>query len=373
MGHSIGGTVLQLLLDRGLGRAGVGIAPGTVKGVPGPAALHHARRAFPVLGNPFNRNKATGLSAKQFHYAFCNTMSRAESDKVYERYHIPAANHALFDVGLATFTPNGPTKVDFTRDDRAPMLSIAFEDDHIVPPKASPAQRREVQVEGAHRLQGVPRAPALPRRARLGGSCRLRARVGHEPDGHPAPAGSARGRVGPCDSGTSFVRQLGRAGGCWPIAVHGLGAWPSSTAPSSTWRCRTIGRDLDASTSELQWMLNGYLLTLASLILLGGSLGDRHRAAADLRRSASAWFTAASLLCAIAPSAEVLIFARLLQGVGGALLTPGSLAMIEASFRPRRPCARDRRMVGPGRRRAPRSGRCSAATWSTRSRGGRSS
>jgi EmrB/QacA subfamily drug resistance transporter len=93
-----------------------------------------------------------------------------------------------------------------------------------------------------------------------------------------------------------------------------------------------IGRDLGASTSELQWMLNGYLLTLASLILLGGSLGDR----IGRRRIfvvGTAWFTAASLLCALAPSAEALIFARLLQGVGGALLTPGSLAMIEASFR----------------------------------------
>ena len=93
-----------------------------------------------------------------------------------------------------------------------------------------------------------------------------------------------------------------------------------------------IGRDLDATTSQLQWMLNGYLLTLASLILIGGSLGDR----IGRRRIfaiGTAWFTAASLLCAVAPSAEALILARLLQGVGGALLTPGSLAMIEASFR----------------------------------------
>jgi EmrB/QacA subfamily drug resistance transporter len=93
-----------------------------------------------------------------------------------------------------------------------------------------------------------------------------------------------------------------------------------------------IGRDLDASTSQLQWVLNGYLLTLASLILLGGSLGDRigRRAIFTL---GTAWFTVASALCAVAPSAEVLIVARLLQGIGGALLTPGSLAMIEASFR----------------------------------------
>jgi EmrB/QacA subfamily drug resistance transporter len=94
-----------------------------------------------------------------------------------------------------------------------------------------------------------------------------------------------------------------------------------------------IGRDLNASTSSLQWIVNGYLLTLASLILLGGSLGDRH----GRRRIfvfGTGIFTAASLLCAVAPNVELLILARLLQGVGGALLTPGSLAMIESSFRP---------------------------------------
>lgn len=95
----------------------------------------------------------------------------------------------------------------------------------------------------------------------------------------------------------------------------------------------TIGRDLGASTSALQWILNGYLLTLAALILLGGSLGDRY----GRRRvfvSGAVLFTIASLLCAIAPSSQLLVLARLLQGVGGALLTPGSLAMIDASFRP---------------------------------------
>ncbi len=94
-----------------------------------------------------------------------------------------------------------------------------------------------------------------------------------------------------------------------------------------------IGRDFDASTSALQWILNGYLLTLASLILLGGSLGDRY----GRRRIFSLGvmlFTAASALCAAAPNVELLIAARLLQGIGGALLTPGSLALIEASFRP---------------------------------------
>jgi EmrB/QacA subfamily drug resistance transporter len=94
---------------------------------------------------------------------------------------------------------------------------------------------------------------------------------------------------------------------------------------------RTIGEDLDASLAELQWITNGYLLSLASLILLGGSLGDRF----GRRRVfviGTIWFAAASLVCGIAPNPEVLIAARVLQGVGGALLTPGSLAMIEGAF-----------------------------------------
>ncbi|MDQ1047275.1 MFS transporter [Streptomyces sp. V4I2] len=94
-----------------------------------------------------------------------------------------------------------------------------------------------------------------------------------------------------------------------------------------------IGRDLDADLAALQWTINAYMLTLAGLILLGGSLGDRFG-----RRKVFVigvlWFAAASLLCGIAPNAEFLIAARALQGVGGALLTPGSLAIIQASFHP---------------------------------------
>jgi EmrB/QacA subfamily drug resistance transporter len=96
---------------------------------------------------------------------------------------------------------------------------------------------------------------------------------------------------------------------------------------------RTIGEDLHADLAQLQWINNGYLLTLASLILLGGSLGDRY----GRRRMfvvGTLMFAAASVLCGLAPSAEVLIVARLLQGVGGGLLTPGSLAMIQGVFAP---------------------------------------
>ena len=96
---------------------------------------------------------------------------------------------------------------------------------------------------------------------------------------------------------------------------------------------RTIGRDLGATLSELQWITNGYLLSLASLILFGGWLGDRFG-----RRRVFVFgtvaFAAASLLCGLAPTPVVLIVARILQGLGAALLTPGSLAMMQGAFRP---------------------------------------
>jgi EmrB/QacA subfamily drug resistance transporter len=94
-----------------------------------------------------------------------------------------------------------------------------------------------------------------------------------------------------------------------------------------------LAEDLDADVAGLQWVLNGYMLALASLILLAGSLGDRY----GRRRVfviGVAWFAIASMLCAFAQSVGQLVFARVLQGMGGALLTPGSLAIIEASFHP---------------------------------------
>src|SRR5689334_15849909 len=94
-----------------------------------------------------------------------------------------------------------------------------------------------------------------------------------------------------------------------------------------------IGDDFDADFAGLQWTINAYTLTLAALILLGGSLGDRF----GRRRVflvGVVWFAVASLLCGLAPSIGTLVAARGLQGIGGALLTPGSLAIIAASFHP---------------------------------------
>jgi len=92
-----------------------------------------------------------------------------------------------------------------------------------------------------------------------------------------------------------------------------------------------IGRDLDAVFAVLQWTVTAYTLTLASFILLGGALGDRY----GRRRVfvvGVVWFAVSSLLCGLAPDSATLIAARALQGVGAALLMPGSLSMIQASF-----------------------------------------
>src|SRR5690606_22840600 len=94
-----------------------------------------------------------------------------------------------------------------------------------------------------------------------------------------------------------------------------------------------IGDELDASVGGLQWTVNAYLVTLSALLLLGGSLGDRYGRRRVFVLGLVA-FTAASLLCGLAPSLELLVVARTVQGVGGAMLVPGSLSIISATFHP---------------------------------------
>ena len=133
MGHSFGGAFTQVLLDRGLGAAGVVLSSAPVKGILG-LPLSTLRSAAPVLGNPLNRGKATGLTEKQFRYAFGNAVSAEESRDAYERYHVPAANRVLFEGAFTNFSPGSPLKVNVRNDTRAPLLFIAAGEDHIVPP-----------------------------------------------------------------------------------------------------------------------------------------------------------------------------------------------------------------------------------------------
>jgi EmrB/QacA subfamily drug resistance transporter len=95
----------------------------------------------------------------------------------------------------------------------------------------------------------------------------------------------------------------------------------------------TIGRDFHTGIAALQWVMNGYTLTLAAFLLIGGSLGDRF-GRRKVYLIGVVWFALASAACGVAPGAVVLIVTRVLQGAGAALLTPGSLAILEASFVP---------------------------------------
>lgn len=128
--------------------------------------------------------------------------------------------------------------------------------------------------------------------------------------------------------------RLDDARGRWVLAAAVLGSavvFVDATVVNVA--LPALGRDLDAGFSGLQWTVNGYTLSLAALVLLGGSLGDRF-GRRRLFVVGTVWFGLASVLCGLAPDVGTLVAARVLQGVGGALLTPGSLAVLQASFAP---------------------------------------
>jgi EmrB/QacA subfamily drug resistance transporter len=134
--------------------------------------------------------------------------------------------------------------------------------------------------------------------------------------------------------GQESALRLASASGRWVLFATVLGsAMAAIDATVVGIALPAIGQEFHASLAELQWVVTAYTLTLAGLLLVAGALGDRYgRRLVFL--AGVIWFAIASLLCGLATSAGLLIAARALQGVGAALLTPGSLAIIEASFHP---------------------------------------
>src|SRR3954466_14364633 len=123
IGHSFGGLFTQLLLDRGLGAAGVTLGTGAPKGVLR-LPFFTLRAAWPALGNPANLKKEAPLTPKQFHWCFTNAVSREESDAVYDRYYIPGSARPFFQAGFANLNPNGKTKVDYKNPNRGSLLLV---------------------------------------------------------------------------------------------------------------------------------------------------------------------------------------------------------------------------------------------------------
>jgi EmrB/QacA subfamily drug resistance transporter len=126
--------------------------------------------------------------------------------------------------------------------------------------------------------------------------------------------------------------RMASAQGRWVVAATVLGSGMAALDATVTGiALPAIGRDFHATVATLQWVVNAYTLTLAGLLLLGGTLGDGY-GRRRMFQLGTVWFAVSSLLCGLAPDAGVLIAARALQGVGAALLTPGSLAILQASF-----------------------------------------
>ncbi|MFK3979367.1 alpha/beta hydrolase [Micromonospora sp. NPDC050397] len=157
MGHSFGGAFAQVLADRGLGGATVVIDSAAVKGVYR-LPLSTLRSAWPILRSLGNRRKAVPLSPDQFHYAFTNTLSREESNRIYGRYHVPAAGGVLFEGAMANFNPRSALRVNFANSDRAPLLFIAGGADHVCPAVLNKSNagryRRSRAITGYHGYPG---------------------------------------------------------------------------------------------------------------------------------------------------------------------------------------------------------------------------
>ncbi len=132
MGHSFGGLITEILLDRGLGAAGVAIDPAPAKGI-FVLPFSTLKSSFPALKNPFDQHRAVALTPEEFHYAFVNDLDAAAARAFYDRYAVPGPNHLLFQASFANFNPHAATAVDFRNDDRAPLLLVAGGNDHVVP------------------------------------------------------------------------------------------------------------------------------------------------------------------------------------------------------------------------------------------------
>ena len=142
IGHSFGGLFTQLLLNRGLGVAGVTLGTGAPKGVLR-LPFSTLRAAWPALGNPANRKKEAPLTLEQFHWCFTNALSREESDAVYQRYYIPGSSRPFFQAGFANFNPKAVTKVDYRNPARPPLLLATGTEDRICPPSVNRANFKQ--------------------------------------------------------------------------------------------------------------------------------------------------------------------------------------------------------------------------------------
>ena len=132
IGHSYGGLFVELLLDRGLGRAGVAMSPAPPKGL---LALTFStlKAGAPALAHPSKWHGVVTLTLEEFSYAFVNTFSEQDAEAAYDRYAVPETGQIFYEAGFANFHLHPPTEVHFKNEDRAPLLIVGATEDHTVP------------------------------------------------------------------------------------------------------------------------------------------------------------------------------------------------------------------------------------------------
>ncbi len=132
IGHSFGGLLAQILAGRGLSSATVAVDPAPFRGVL-PLPFSALKSAWPVLGNPANRNRAVPLTFDQFRYAFANAVDETQAERLYEEFAVPAAGKPIFQAASANLNPWTEVKVDTENANRGPLLILSGEKDHVVP------------------------------------------------------------------------------------------------------------------------------------------------------------------------------------------------------------------------------------------------
>jgi pimeloyl-ACP methyl ester carboxylesterase len=139
VGHSYGGLFVELLLDRGLGRAGVAMSPAPPKGIL-KLPFSTLKAGAPALAHPSKRHGVVTLTLEEFTYGFVNTFSAGDAAAAYDRYAVPETGQIFYEAGFANFHLHPPTEVHFKNGARAPLLIVGAGEDHTVPASLSKAQ-----------------------------------------------------------------------------------------------------------------------------------------------------------------------------------------------------------------------------------------
>jgi len=149
VGHSYGGLFVELLLDRGVGRAGVAMSPAPPKGIL-VLPLSTLKAAAPALAHPSRWHGLVRLTLEEWTYAFVNTFSPEGAAAAYEKYAVPETGQIFYDAGFANFHLHPPTEVHFRLGDRPPLLIVGADKDHTVPASLSYKQYEKYEGSPAH-------------------------------------------------------------------------------------------------------------------------------------------------------------------------------------------------------------------------------